>query len=383
MILATVSSDPGFQGDVRAALEARFRFDPVWDLDYDTAAKRVRGLRPDQKCLVIVDFSMPAVALNLARSVCGTQHIRTIAVGCGCNPEERLLATEAGVFEVIPTFSRGDLVQAANRAFDAAGETGQKLADVSAFIPAKPGSGATTVATYAACMASRLTEEPTLLLDFDVRLGLTTFLLKAGGAHSIVDALRQVHRLDPDLWSTLVTRVGSLYLLGSGAADFSDSIPAGAFLQVLDFAVRQYSLVTVDLPGRMEDYECDVLARAKHILLVCTPDIGCLHAARRKSQWLQDLRLRDKVSVVLNCVESRGTLSMKEIERTIQLPVRYLLPTGAKDISRTVERGEILDSACPLGRQIAGIASDLLPAKLPLKNLSYPAPERALASCKS
>jgi Flp pilus assembly CpaE family ATPase len=212
-------------------------------------------------------------------------------------------------------------------------------------------------------MAARLAGEPTLLLDFDIRLGVTTFLLRAEGTRTIVDVLRLVDRLDRDMWASMVPQYGNLHLLGSGAADFSFSYDPEQFRELLDFAVRQYLTVAVDLPGSMDDYECDVLLRSKGILLVCTPDVGALHVARRKAQWLRDMHLTDKVSVVLNRVESRSTLSVKDIEKIIQLPVRYLLPDSTKDVASAVQKGEILNGKCDLGRQIAAIAGDMVPSK--------------------
>jgi len=208
-------------------------------------------------------------------------------------------------------------------------------------------------------MASQLSPEPTLLLDFDIRLGVTSFLLKAEGIHTIVDALLQTDQLDQDLWSSLVAQLGTLHLLGSGPVDFSRQVPSDRYAALLDFAVRRYSLVTVDLPGTMEDFECEALLRARRIFLVCTPDIGALHVARRKATWLQDLRLADKVSVVLNCVERRSTMSVDDIQRIIQLPIRHILPASAADISRAVQRGGVPDKSSGLGKHIARIAAEL------------------------
>lgn len=366
MILATVSSVPGLHGDVRAALEPRFRFDAVWDLGYEDAA-RLLGLKADEKCLVILDFANHARALPLARTLGSRPNLSTIAVGCGDNRENLLALMRAGVRDVLPQFTFRDLVQTASRALGTLGEVGEVLADLYAFVPAKPGCGASTVATHSAGLASRLADDPALLLDFDIRLGVTTFLLKAEGTRNIVDALQQLDRLDRDMWAGLISQIGNLHLLGSGAADLSKVFVAEQFRRLLDFAVRQYSLVVVDLPGTMEEYECDVLMRSKRIMLVCTPDIGALHVARRKAQWLQEMGLTDKVSVVLNCVERRSTLSVKEIERIIHLPVRYLLPAATADISTAVRKGVLLDPNCPLGRQIAAIAGDLAPAKTVVK----------------
>jgi pilus assembly protein CpaE len=226
-------------------------------------------------------------------------------------------------------------------------------------MPAKPGCGATTVATYATAMAAELSTEPTLLLDFDIRLGVTSFLLKAEGAHTIVDALLQADRLDVDIWSGLVSQIKNLHMLGSGPMDFSRHVSTERFMELLDFALRRYSMAAVDLPGTMEDQECETLLRAKHIYLVCTPDIGALHVARRKASWLQDLRLTDKVSVVLNCVERRSTLSVDDIQRIVQLPVRHLLPASASEITRAVQKGAVLETSSGLGKHIARIASEM------------------------
>jgi hypothetical protein len=69
LILATVSSDPSFHRDVRAALDTRFRFDAVWDLGYEDAA-RLHGVKADERCLNIVDFKSPARAAIAAKNCC-------------------------------------------------------------------------------------------------------------------------------------------------------------------------------------------------------------------------------------------------------------------------------------------------------------------------
>jgi pilus assembly protein CpaE len=366
VILATVSSDAGFHRDVRAALDGHLRFDAYWDLGYGDAA-RLRGLDSEQKAIVIVDFADPVSAMPAARAVDGRLLVGTIAVNAGGDREELLTLMQAGVRDVLPKFAYREVLQAANRAAAKLGCAGELVADLYAFVPAKPGCGATTVATYATGVAARLAGEATLLLDFDIRLGVTTFLLKAEGARNISEALLAADRLDGDLWTGLVSQIGNLHLLGSGPIDFSRPIPPERFTELLDFAVRRYSVVSVDLPGSMEDHECEVLLRAKKIFLVCTPDIGALHVARRKSDWFRDLRLADKVSVVLNSTERRTTFSVGDIERIIQLPVSYLLPSSSSEIGRAVQKGALIEGSSPLAKQIARIAGDMTAARPAVK----------------
>lgn len=302
-----------------------------------------------------------------ARSLDGRQQIATIAVGAGGTRDELLQLMQAGVRDVMPRFSYREILHAVNRAAAGLSGAGELLADLFAFVPAKPGSGATTIATHGTAVASRLADDPALLLDFDLRLGVTSFLLKAEGNHTIVDALQQADRLDKDLWSSVVSQLGNLHLLGSGPVDFSQRVSSASFSKLLDFTLRQYSTVVVDLPGSMEDHECEVMARANRIFLVTTPDIGALHLARRKGNWFQDLRLTDKVSVVLNCMERRNTLLVDEIERIIQLPVRYMIPSSAGEIAKALKNGTVIEGSSPLAKQIAKIAGDMITARPPGK----------------
>jgi len=358
VILATVSSDPDFHKDVRASLDGHLRFDLAWDLGFADAV-RLLGVSGDEKCLLILDFGDATQALPVARAVDGRQQIATIAVRGGGTREEMLLLMQVGVRDTLASFTARELRQAASRASAKLACSDDVLGEIFSFVPAKPGCGATTAATYATAMASEMTQEPTLLLDFDVRLGVTSFLLKAEGIHTVVDALLQTDQLDQDLWSSLVARLGNLHLLGSGPVDFSRQVPPDRYAALLDFAVRRYSLVSVDLPGTMEDCESETLMRSKRIFLVCTPDIGALHVARRKVSWLQDLRLTDKVAVVLNCVDRRAALSVDDIQRIIQLPIRYMLPSNSAEIARAVQKGAVLDSSSGLGKHIARIAAEL------------------------
>ncbi len=358
MLLATVSSDADFHKDVRASLDGHLRFEAAWDLSFEDAA-RLRGVGTEEKCILILDFSDAPLALPVARSVDGRPQISSIAVKGGGTREELLQLMQVGVRDVLANFTSREMRQAAARASAKLACAQDILGDLFAFMPAKPGCGATTVATYATAIASQMGAEPTLLLDFDIRLGVTSFLLKAEGVHTIVDALLQTDQLDQDLWSSLVVQLGDLHLLGSGPVDFSRQVPPDRYTALLDFALRRYSLVSVDLPGSMDDHECETLMRSKRIFLVCTPDIGALHVARRKASWLQDLRLTDKVAVVLNCVDRRSTLSVDDIQRIIQLPVRHILPANTGDISRAVQKGAILDSSSGLGKYIARISTEL------------------------
>jgi pilus assembly protein CpaE len=362
LILAIVSSEEGFLREVHEVLDSRVQRDETWDLNYNETTK-LRTLGVAEQCILIIDFSDARRGTAIASMVSGRPLVASIAVNSGSSRDELLALMQAGVRDVLPEFTALGILQSVNRAVAQLTKAEEVLGDLYAFVPAKPGCGATTVATYVTAAAARKAQEPALLLDFDIRLGIMSFLLKIEGAHTIVDALQQADRLDPGLWANLVCQRGPLHVLGSGPLEYSQQVPTHRFTTLLDFTVRQYPLVSVDLPGTLEQYECETLLRAKKILLVCTPDVAALHVALRKSNWLRDLHVADKVVVVLNRVQRRSAFSLSDIERIIQLPVRYLLPDAVPEISHAVQKGIALEGSSALAKQINRIADDMLGGK--------------------
>ncbi len=370
MILVTVSEQPQFCSAVHAALDGQLALEAAWELQYEDVG-RLRTVSPEQKCLLVVDLQDRSRALAVAAAVEGYRQIAAIAAHGDGTREELVALMQAGFQDVVPHFGPTEILETAIRA---AGKLKVSATDqpgeLYAFLPAKPGCGATTLATYATAIAAQRSQEPTLLLDFDIRLGITSFLLRVEGTHTILDALEQAERLDSDLWASLVCQRDMLHILGSGAADFSRSFQSKRFNDLLEFSMHQYNMVSVDLPGTMEDYECAALGRAKQIFLVCTPDIGALHVARRKSNQLHDLRMADKVAVVLNRVEKRNAFSIKDIEQIVQLPVRYIVPSGSDEVARAMHKGAILEGSTPVAQQIDRLATDMLANRPQVKKLN-------------
>jgi len=205
----------------------------------------------------------------------------------------------------------------------------------------------------------RVSGHRTLLADFDLSLGMTSFLLKLDGQSNVSDMLEQSQWLDEDLWWRLVQQCGPLDVLGSSPTEFKRSWDPSDFLAVLRFAQSLYPFTCVDLPGNMDAYEIEILRQARHVFLVCAPDIGCLHVARRKSELLTRLGLLDNVSLVLNRNEKRNSLSMQDIETVVQLPVRYTLPNDERTVSQSAARGVAIGPETALGEQLEALARQL------------------------
>jgi pilus assembly protein CpaE len=355
--LATISASPLFHEQIAAALRGHIPIETTCRLGYHDF-QRLHVLQAEGNWLAALDISEPSPALWAAKDLDTRSGLAIIAVGGKLDQDALLELMRAGVRELVDVARPDDIVAAAHRALrKASGPEGGRAGNIHAFVPAKPGSGATVLATNVAAALAENTESATLLLDFDIRLGMTSFLLKIEGSRTIVDALEHAENLDDALWSALVCSREHLDVLGSGPVHAPLGVPSVRYSALLNFAQRQYTNICVDLPGNMEQSESATLQKAQHIFMVCTPDVSGLHMARRKAAWFDELQVRERVSVVLNRVERRMPLSLKDIEKVIQFPVRFVVPSDPDTVGAAVSRGIAIRGNSALAKQIGTLAT--------------------------
>lgn len=366
IIAAVISPERKVHENITFALEGNADIDTIWRVFEYPDSPTLTEIRKASLCVVFLDFSDPIRAKAVAAELDNSYPMATmVAVHAGGPALNLIDLMQLGIREVIslPATS-AEVARALTRVLRkvkmrSPDEDGG--GNLYAFLPAKPGVGATTLAAHGAAAAARLTGQRTLLLDFDFRLGMTSFLFKLEGGHSVVDAIALRVQLDAALWDQMVCRRGMLDILGSAPVEFGGINPETDAVALADFARQSYQTVCVDLPGDMRAYEIETLSRVKECFLVTTPDIGALHMAKRKAEILQSVGIHNKVSVIVNRVEGRGCMSIRDMESVLQLPVRFSVPAAEKQIAQATHAGRALEGRSPLVTQIENIARRFSP----------------------
>jgi pilus assembly protein CpaE len=371
---AIVSADPSMRRQLQEALDSGVITDTVWSLsDYPELADLER-LKEAEGCVLFLDFSDPVRARRIAVELDRAYPlVSVVAILDGETKADVIALMRLGIREIIGRpISSSQVTVAfveASKKLKPGDVTG---GNIYAFCPAKPGAGATTVAISTAAAFARISKLPSLLLDFDLRSGITSFLLKLDGRNSVQDALNGSRHLDEDFWLKLVTRRDSLDILGSAPTELPSEPGADAYMAVLDRVQSQYAATFVDLPGAMEPHELETLQRAKEIFLIFTADMTGLHMAKRKSETLRRLQLGDRVSAIINCAGGRTNLPLEDVEKLLQLPVRFILPKDEKAVNRAVLAGAAVQANSTFGTQIEAIAKSIAGHAI-----AKPSPERA------
>jgi pilus assembly protein CpaE len=129
----------------------------------------------------------------------------------------------------------------------------ESTGQVFAFLSAKGGAGATTLACGTASVLGKTSGQEILLADLDLETGNVAFAMKANSVYSVLDACRSISRLDAHYWKGIVSNgKAGLHILTAPTEARSQELPQGVEVrQILNFARTLYPYCIVDLPSHL------------------------------------------------------------------------------------------------------------------------------------
>jgi pilus assembly protein CpaE len=317
---------------------------------------------------VLLDVESNPAAIPLAANI--ARHIasaKVIALARSCDPALLVRLMNAGVREFLyPPFPKELYLEAVARLTEAVREapvTSDSTDLLFAFLPAKAGSGCSTLAMNAAAAISRFCDGRVLLADLDFYSGIARFLLKLNSAFSVLDAMDRAAEIDEAIWVELVTRTELMDVLASGPIRRAFHPDPVALRRVFDYARRHYQAICVDLAGTLEEASVELLHEARRILLVIQPDLASVYLAKEKLRFLATMELEDRVSVVLNRWHRDACLSIPDIESVVGLPVQFTIGDDANLFYRSLLAGVGVDPGTEIGKEIARLGLALSETK--------------------
>ncbi len=330
---------------------------PALPGDYELA-RLLNSLLPD---LVFVDLSGGQPSLEcLAR-------IRELApntpvVGLCCPPESRLLARHLGVAALVARDCTPDELRVRIReAMEAC--HGGALPHLFAFLPAKAGSGCSTVVLHTALAAARFGKR-VLVLDADLRSSVMALLLGATPSGGMQSVLREAASLDAFiLGRNLVQAHGADFLLST--RDLDAELPEWAqYFRLLNFVRESYDLILADLPELINPATVEIVRRAARVFPVCTPELPSLKLALQRLEELRRLKVQDERIGLLVNRTSRETPPAAELEEALGRPAAFSFPNDYRAVAQSIHDAAPLDARSPLARAFAGFAARLADVEL-------------------
>ena len=328
----------------------------------DPVTRRVRTANPDVT-LVDIPADNPQVALRAIELLHREMPEAAIfAIGNLNHPQIIVNAMRAGAREFIesPT-NTTDLLEAFVRLTTAQRGGRQEIrGKVFSVINAKGGNGATTVAVNLA-LGLQSVYGQTALVDL-ARLGHAALHMNLKPVYSVLDAIRNLHRMDSLLLKSLMTRHNSgLQLLAGTNAPAAMEPSTAEVARLFDMLARHYKYVVVDNSSRVDAASRLVSDRSEYVLLVACTDVVSLWSAARVAQYLGETSNRERLRLVLNRFRKVPGFSESDAENVTGVKVLWRVPNQYFATSSAIDRGSPVmeQNRTELARCFYGLAQEL------------------------
>jgi pilus assembly protein CpaE len=307
----------------------------------DSVIRRIQDLKTD---IVLIDVaakdrSAAVRAIEVLRSACPGTGI--FAVGDMGQAQLIVESMRAGAQEFLPRPATTDYLLDAFNRFVASRHkhhSSGKRGRVFVVLNAKGGNGATTVAVNTA-VSLALSSGSTALIDM-APLGNAALHLNLKTGFSILDALNNLHRLDPTLLDGFMTRhqTGLHLLAGHPGINMLNTAPSD-YARLFDTVVTQYRHVVVDASTRLDSMARAVCDLSDTVLLVANPELASLWSAVRIREFLSGSPAEQKLRLVLNRYRKMAGYPDSEIEATTQLKILCKIPNNYATVIGAIEKG--------------------------------------------
>lgn len=295
---------------------------------------------------LVVDISgidEPLSALEALARVCPPD-VTVVVVGDSTDIAlYRDLVNDVGVADYLPKpLTRDTVARVLPRHFAAVGfKPVPRGGHVVAVCGASGGAGATTMAVSAAVELATGPKSKTLLLDLNLQHGAAALMMGARPGPGLRMVLEDPQSADTLLIERAAIEVGQrLRLIAADESLESEvRLTEAAILQVLNLVRQKFNYVVVDLPSPLPPELHQVLAIARHVLLVVTPDVVSVRNARKIRQLALKMAGSDRVLSIVNQANARGALPREMVEQALEAPVHVMVPQLGRKMLESVNLG--------------------------------------------
>jgi pilus assembly protein CpaE len=282
-------------------------------------------------------------------------------VGRMDKPQVIVTAMRAGASEYLERpISTAHLLEAYSRLCATRnGRDSSSRGKVVTVVNAKGGSGATTVAVNTA-LALGSAHGRVALVDL-AGMGHASLHLSVKPSFTIVDALKNLHRIDQSLLEGFMTECHSgVRLLAAPPKPYAEP-SAEDLARLLDLMVSHYSYTVIDLSSRMDLAMRAVCNFSDHVLMVSQLDMASLWSASQMQGFLSETAGAEKVRLVLNRYHKVPGVTDDDVEAATRCRILWKLQNQYQTVSGSIESGIPVSqqNSSEIAKSFLGLASRL------------------------
>ncbi len=356
-----VDTDDDFVDDARALLDGN----KVYSARNVTDAQRRLVEEGIDVAIVGPAFAHEAGVAEMALMFDVRPSLPLVLVTDSLNTEVLKAALRTGFKDVIeaPLTLRkveeafGLLDQLARRE-DPAAKRRHRIGKVVTIMSPKGGAGKTMTTVNVALSLTQWNDPArVVVVDADLQFGDVCISLQVDPKHTIVDAARDVDKLDEPLLESLLARhtSGMRVLSAPLEPSLADEVSTQVVVKTIGMLKRMFDYIVIDTAPFLDEPVLSILERSDVVLLVVDMDLPSVKNAKLALDTLRLIKFPfEKIKLVLNRVNSKARLDIDELERSLGLEVQAAVSSD-KLVPRAVNEGEPVVSLYPRSR----VARDL------------------------
>ncbi|MEV5799149.1 AAA family ATPase [Streptomyces collinus] len=229
---------------------------------------------------------------------------------------------------------------------------------------AKGGVGATVTAVQLA-LAAQASGRATALVDLDLQTGDVASYLDVQFRRSVVD-LATITDISHRVLADAVFRhdTGLALLLAPAEGERGEEVTDRAARQVVSALRSRYEVVVVDCGAQLGGASAAAVEMADAALLVTTPDVVAVRAAKRTVRMWDRLQIRkaEETTVIVNRHSRATEIQPALVQRITGTAVaRTAVPANFKELQGVVDAGRLheLDSRSTVKQALWALAGEL------------------------
>ena len=265
-----------------------------------------------------------------------------------------------GVSEyLVPPLNTLQLIRAVTTLY--ADPTAPFIGRTLAFIGARGGVGASTLAHNVAFTMSEQTQASTVIVDYDLAFGTAGLDFNQDPLQGFADALSKPDRLDPVLLDRMTARCSERLSLFAAPASLDDdhTFTAEVYEEVLGKIRATAPYVVLDLPHLWSDWMRRTLLGADEVVVVAAPDLASLRNAKNLIDLVRKTRPNDHPpQLVLNQVglPGRPEIPVKEFAKNLGQEPALVLPFDAKLFGQAANNAQMIQQVNAKSKAAEGLA---------------------------
>lgn len=218
----------------------------------------------------------------------------------------------------------------------------------------KGGAGKTMTTVNVALALGMMTDAPerVVIMDADLQFGDVCISLQVEPTHTIVDAARDIEKLDePMLSGLLSTHTSGIKVLSAPQEpSLADEISTQVIVRTIGMLKRMFDYVIIDTAPFLDEPVLSILERSDVVLLVVDMDLPAVKNAKLALDTLKLIKFPfEKIKLILNRVNSKASLDINELEKSLGLEVEAAIASD-KLVPRAVNEGIPVVSLYPRSR---------------------------------